>query len=206
MIRDWSARLSSSLTKSQSWQGHSKRAHVGIILHPNEHKQMKLLLIKRSEREEDPWSGHIALPGGRPDHPLENPFEVTCREVREETGLELSEELWQGGLSPLNHPSLAVGAEIFLIDQNIRSEQLRPCEQEVEVIFSVLLEELLRPDFKTEVSWKNHSMPGVQLEYGILWGLTYRLLTELFSLCEGLPLDSSHAKPLGLKHWVRDPF
>ena len=45
--------------------GAPRRAAVAIVLRNAGEGVIELLLIKRSEREDDPWSGHIALPGGR---------------------------------------------------------------------------------------------------------------------------------------------
>src|SRR5215208_5556775 len=47
--------------------GAPRRAAVAIVLRNAGDGVIELLLIKRSEREDDPWSGHIALPGGRHD-------------------------------------------------------------------------------------------------------------------------------------------
>jgi hypothetical protein len=41
-------------------------AAVALLLRPSSDGP-ELLLIRRAEREGDPWSGHMALPGGRAD-------------------------------------------------------------------------------------------------------------------------------------------
>jgi len=51
--------------------------------------QPELLMIKRAEAERDPWSGHIACPGGRME-PADRDLEHTAiRETWEETGVDL---------------------------------------------------------------------------------------------------------------------
>jgi len=51
---------------------------------------LETLLIRRAERADDPWSGQVALPGGRYD-PADADLLVTAiRETREETGVDLS--------------------------------------------------------------------------------------------------------------------
>ncbi|HEY9478577.1 MAG TPA: hypothetical protein VIP79_00745, partial [Gemmatimonadaceae bacterium] len=42
-----------------------RRAAVALILRVGEANEPELLMIKRAVYEGDPWSGHIALPGGR---------------------------------------------------------------------------------------------------------------------------------------------
>eukprot|EP00189_Rhodosorus_marinus_P008305 CAMPEP_0184754032 /NCGR_PEP_ID=MMETSP0315-20130426/44411_1 /TAXON_ID=101924 /ORGANISM="Rhodosorus marinus, Strain UTEX LB 2760" /LENGTH=341 /DNA_ID=CAMNT_0027233431 /DNA_START=271 /DNA_END=1297 /DNA_ORIENTATION=- len=49
---------------------------------------LELLLIRRALREGDPWSGHVAFPGGRAD-PEETDQETAVRETGEEIGLDL---------------------------------------------------------------------------------------------------------------------
>ncbi|MGH7644285.1 MAG: NUDIX hydrolase, partial [Gemmatimonadales bacterium] len=51
---------------------------------------LELLLIKRAEREGDPWSGQIALPGGRRDPQDPDLLATALRETLEETGLDLA--------------------------------------------------------------------------------------------------------------------
>eukprot|EP00184_Porphyridium_aerugineum_P008799 CAMPEP_0184691446 /NCGR_PEP_ID=MMETSP0313-20130426/300_1 /TAXON_ID=2792 /ORGANISM="Porphyridium aerugineum, Strain SAG 1380-2" /LENGTH=511 /DNA_ID=CAMNT_0027149165 /DNA_START=483 /DNA_END=2018 /DNA_ORIENTATION=- len=51
--------------------------------------QLEMLFIKRAPRNNDPWSGHIALPGGRADAG-ETDYETSIRETREEIGLDLN--------------------------------------------------------------------------------------------------------------------
>src|SRR3989449_11455827 len=62
---------------------------------------LEILLIRRAERADDPWSGQIALPGGRygaGDLDLEA---TAVRETREETGVDLSDAERLGGLDDL---------------------------------------------------------------------------------------------------------
>ena len=50
---------------------------------------IEILLIKRAERADDPWSGQIALPGGRYDVGDRDLEATAVRETREETGVDL---------------------------------------------------------------------------------------------------------------------
>src|SRR5262245_5919302 len=49
----------------------------------------ELLFIERALREGDPWSGHMAFPGGRRDRADADLVATSLRETREEVGLEL---------------------------------------------------------------------------------------------------------------------
>jgi 8-oxo-dGTP pyrophosphatase MutT (NUDIX family) len=65
-------------------------AAIAMVLRSGGSGEPELLMIKRAEVDRDPWSGHVACPGGRMepgDHDLRQTAE---RETWEETGIELS--------------------------------------------------------------------------------------------------------------------
>ena len=55
-----------------------KRSAVALILQVRD-GQLHILMIKRAEREGDPWSGHMAFPGGRKDPVDANGFTFGLR-------------------------------------------------------------------------------------------------------------------------------
>jgi 8-oxo-dGTP pyrophosphatase MutT (NUDIX family) len=64
-------------------------AAVTLILRETPGDDLELLFIKRAARDDDPWSGQIAFPGGRHDDADESLEDTAVRETREEVGLEL---------------------------------------------------------------------------------------------------------------------
>lgn len=54
--------------------------------------QPELLMIKRAEAERDPWSGHVACPGGRREPADRDLAHTAMRETWEETGIDLERE------------------------------------------------------------------------------------------------------------------
>jgi 8-oxo-dGTP pyrophosphatase MutT (NUDIX family) len=54
------------------------------------HPALEILLIQRAAREGDPWSGQIALPGGRRGPEDATLQDTAIRETLEETGLDLN--------------------------------------------------------------------------------------------------------------------
>ena len=67
-------------------------AAIALVLRPGAAGAPELLMIKRAEAERDPWSGHVACPGGRMepgDHDLE---QTAVRETWEETGVDLARD------------------------------------------------------------------------------------------------------------------
>ena len=67
------------------------QAAVAAILRESEGK-LELLLIRRSSRASDPWSGQMALPGGRRDPSDPSLRQTAIRETLEEVGLDLAEQ------------------------------------------------------------------------------------------------------------------
>ncbi len=52
----------------------------------------ELLLIRRAELERDPWSGHVACPGGRMEPSDPDLTATAVRETLEETGIDLGRQ------------------------------------------------------------------------------------------------------------------
>lgn len=64
--------------------------HASLVTSP-EVPSLEILLIQRAERTGDPWSGQIALPGGRRSPHDATLQDTAIRETLEETGLDLAE-------------------------------------------------------------------------------------------------------------------
>jgi 8-oxo-dGTP pyrophosphatase MutT (NUDIX family) len=72
--------------------GGERYAAVAAVFRAGADDHPELLMIKRAEQETDPWSGHIALPGGRME-PIDRDLEQTAvRETWEETGVDIARD------------------------------------------------------------------------------------------------------------------
>jgi len=147
-------------------------------------RELELLLIKRARSERDPWSGHMALPGGRRD-PTDGSLHVTAtRETREETGVELEQAALLGALdavspSHIKLPRLTIAPYVF----GVRAEQrARVASPEVASVYWVGLEELRAPGARQKVEvdlpWGTRSFPCFYVDGEAVWGLTYRILDQ----------------------------
>ncbi len=69
-----------------------RRAAILLALRAARDGEPELLMIKRAEHEGDPWSGHIACPGGRMEPEDRDLAETAVRETREETGVDVARD------------------------------------------------------------------------------------------------------------------
>src|SRR5437867_2895664 len=76
------------------------RASVALAL-AGDDRDLQLCFIRRVEKENDPWSGHMAFPGGRASPGDASARAVAEREAREEVALQLQDSHWLGALSDL---------------------------------------------------------------------------------------------------------
>lgn len=160
------------------------RAAVSVVLRDGE-EGADFIVIHRAHRPGDPWSGHMALPGGR-QHPSDpDLFATAARETREEVGVDLvahGEVL--GQLDDLR--AIGRGQLLDLIIRPIvyalhEPVVLRPDHNEVQSAFWVPLASLRRKDVRGTY---RHSSFGQENDYPAflyqgytIWGLTHRILS-----------------------------
>jgi 8-oxo-dGTP pyrophosphatase MutT (NUDIX family) len=87
------ARLAESLRarpgRSIPAEGGERYAAIAVVFRAGVDDHPELLMIKRAEHETDPWSGHVALPGGRMEPRDRDLEETAVRETWEETGVDI---------------------------------------------------------------------------------------------------------------------
>jgi 8-oxo-dGTP pyrophosphatase MutT (NUDIX family) len=167
------------------------RAAVALVVRPRPH-DLEILLIQRPTSERDPWSGHMALPGGRRNGEEEH-LETAIRETREEVGIDLeSIGLLLGRLDDLRPstggPQIAVAPFVFAVGEEIEAS---PHPAEVAATVWVPLRHLAEPESAAE---HLHVLPGGQqlrfpaLAYDgyVIWGLTYRMLIQFLGIARSL--------------------
>jgi 8-oxo-dGTP pyrophosphatase MutT (NUDIX family) len=165
--------------------GAPRRAAVAIVLRRTVEEVVELLLIKRSEREDDPWSGHVALPGGRRDPSDATLQDTAIRETREETGIDLGRDgIVLGMLDELRPrtptlPPIIVTPFVAIVRPDVAMET----SDEVASAFWVALAALEDPSLavESEVSARGATwrVPSYRLGGHIVWGMTERILRNL---------------------------
>lgn len=162
-----------------------RRAAVAALL-ADEGDGVSLLLIRRAERVSDPWSGHMALPGGHLDPSDPDLFTTAMREAREELGIDLAESAEFLGHLPDFQPMKSLDLQVrpFIFATTTRPA-LRP-NAEVALALWVPLAELASGThrFQHELVLGDRPLrvPAVRVGEHVVWGLTYRVLDALLEL------------------------
>jgi 8-oxo-dGTP pyrophosphatase MutT (NUDIX family) len=155
-------------------------------------KGAEVLFIERAMRPDDPWSGHMAFPGGRLEGGDDSTRTAACRETREEVGLELGRAEYLGHIADLAGRSgapkpMLVSAHAFHIDED---QPLALDPNEVRSAFWFPLAELhdeARRTIHRIPQLPDHPFPAIVVgepERHFVWGLTYRFLEEMFHWAE----------------------
>ena len=159
-----------------------RRAAVALIL--RDAGALEVLMIKRASYEGDPWSGHVALPGGRRE-PGDATLEATAiRETREETAVDLAAQgRILGRLDELlpatpTLPPIAIAPYVALLG----ADPAMTLSAEVDAAFWVPLDALRDAAAWTEVALVvrgvRRTFPAFLHGEHVIWGLTERILKQ----------------------------
>ena len=165
------------------------RGHAAVALLLREGVfSTEVLFIIRATHDCDPWSGNIGFPGGRLNQCDESPRQAAERETLEELSLDLGHARYLGRLDDLYGAIMPVLVSCFVY-QLQDSAELRP-NHEIDTTFWFPLAKLLEPERHQQRTFfyrgEERDHPAVELlnqEQPLLWGITYRLMRNFFSLC-----------------------
>lgn len=168
----------------------ARPAAVALIL--IERAGLEALFIKRAARAGDPWSGQVALPGGRHE-PADVDLRVTAiRETREETGVELAAAEPLGVLDDLyprtpTLPPVRVRPYVFALTGVPRIAPSREVDRAFWVPLAHLGEPGVRRDVKLLLRGEPRVFPAYDLGEDVIWGMTERILTPFLELIGYVP-------------------
>ena len=159
-------------------------AAVVIVLRAALHGELEVLFIKRATREDDPWSGQIALPGGRFD-PDDASLESTAvRETFEEVAIDLRRDgELLGALTELRPrtpvlPPVIVRPYVAMLNSDV---MLIPSEEVAELFWAPLDAILdVRHTRDTEIHIRGIVMNRDAIHYRghVIWGMTEQILRD----------------------------
>jgi 8-oxo-dGTP pyrophosphatase MutT (NUDIX family) len=167
---------------------HEKRAAVATVLREG-HEGPEVLLIRRAEHPNDPWSGHMAFPGGREEPSDADLLATVVRETREELALDLERTgRLIGMLDQL--PAVARGKRTGLtiapfVFELVQDSPLTLNYEVAEVLWAPLVR-LMRGDYATTypytIDGREVRLPAHDVDGRVVWGLTCRMLDSFLTL------------------------
>ena len=169
----------------------TREAAVAIILrcHP-EHGQTQMLFIQRAEKEGDPWSGHMAFPGGHREPTDATLTAAATRETMEEIGLDLKTHgtylgaVDQQRAAPRGRTlDMLIAPELFQLH---RTPDLTLNYEVADVVWAdlhALLDNRYHDTMTYDMAGTPTIFNGYRLPDGhFVWGLTYRMLKSFFAI------------------------
>ena len=146
---------------------------------------LDLLIIRRADRPGDPWSGHMALPGGRRESTDTSLLVTAMRETLEETGIGLAAADCLGSVDDV-HPSIP-GVSPLVIRPFVFGLAQRPAvrpNREVALHLWVPLDSLAAARTRTTVRVRDadREVEAFILGPHVIWGITHRIIRPLVDL------------------------
>lgn len=161
-------------------------AAVAVILRQNG-GSIELLFIERARRSSDPWSGHLAFPGGRIEPTDASARAAAERETIEEVGIDLERAELLGRLDDLSASTLpvTVAAFAYLLTEQQPIRLNHEVADAFWVPIDVILDQRRHTHFSFHYRGASHRHPAIDLlgePRPMLWGITYRFVVHLCSI------------------------
>jgi 8-oxo-dGTP diphosphatase len=173
------ARLPTVLKPISNEQG--ANAAVALLL-KHRRNDFDLLLVKRVEKPSDPWSGQMALPGGKHEPKDTSLKDTVTRETMEETGVALGQCRFLGVLDAVRSepkPDFKILPFVVLLADG---PKLKLNKAELETFIWVPYEEVVGS--KGVVEFGFGKVSAYIFAGAIVWGVTYKILSKFVKAVE----------------------
>jgi 8-oxo-dGTP pyrophosphatase MutT (NUDIX family) len=175
-----------SIKPKKKWYRHfCKRSAVAIILRQGE-CGLEALMIKRAEREGDPWSGHMGFPGGRAESIDQSSLHTATRESWEEIGLDMDQHTdVVGRLSDLlaqpqrRRKPMIVTPHLFAIQQVPKLTINYEVAEVIWIPLSFLVDKTNRQTMTVRRHGVVMTLPCYIYRERTIWGMSLNMLDEL---------------------------
>lgn len=167
-----------------SWRPNEWQAATALVVAPNTSGLLHFSVIKRVARHGDPWSGQMALPGGKRHRDDDTLATTARRETFEEVGLALDNPL--GGL-PATRRRSAPGTLATFVFTLPHMPAMTPEPAEVAAAWWCPVTHLTDPSCHVRYRANGMNRPAIAFANEPIWGLTYRTL-QTFAATHGITL------------------
>ncbi len=163
----------------------ARLAAVAAVLRVTE--EPELLFIKRADVAHDPWSGHVAFPGGRFEPGDASLQDTAIRETLEELALDLHRGHLLGQLDDIAPrsralPPIIVRPYVALVAPDVEFQPSREVAAWFWVPLSTLRATQAQVEHEVSVNGVSARFPAYGVQGHVVWGLTERIVRQLLSL------------------------
>lgn len=195
-----SQKLSTTKPKKYFSRRFVKRSAVAVVLDNDNTSQASVLFIQRAKSERDPWSGHMAFPGGRYEKDDRNGLDTAKREMHEEIGFDadslisVDDNTFKAGRVVGRLSDIGVGRRIisaqmfvspyvFLVDRRPNLILNYEVADTVWIPLSYFTDLNNRSTMNVNFKNKNFDLPCYKYnEDQVIWGMTLKMLEELLGV------------------------
>lgn len=164
----------------------ARHAAIALVLRASpQHGEPELLLIRRAEIEGDPWSGHIACPGGRREPADQDLRQTAIRETWEETGVDIERDgQVLGALDDMTPhtstlPPLVIRPFVAVVAPNVATVESDEVAEAFWVPLAVMRERERWGRGLVEIAGAGPREVDVfRHDRFVVWGLTHRALSQ----------------------------
>jgi 8-oxo-dGTP pyrophosphatase MutT (NUDIX family) len=183
LFRLLAADLRANPGRPETDEGDPARAAVAIVLRAI--PQLEILLIQRAVREGDPWSGQIALPGGRRGPEDATLQDTAIRETLEETGVDLNADgVVLGTLDELRPrtpvlPPIIVTPFVAVVERDTPLEISDELADAFWTPWSTFADPARIDESEVQVRGAAWKVTSYLVGERVVWGMTERMLRQL---------------------------
>ncbi|HMU85815.1 MAG TPA: CoA pyrophosphatase [Leptospiraceae bacterium] len=169
-----------------------KKAAVAMLLRHSEGAGLEMLFIQRAAHERDPWSGHMAFPGGRVDPGDATPLAAAVRETQEEIGVVLDPASLVASVREIQASargaflSMIVYPFVFMMPADAEITTNHEVARVVWVPVSLILDPNQHTKFIHNFETRSAELKCIDYEGSRIWGMTYRMLENFREAVQGL--------------------
>lgn len=166
----------------------SQRAAVCLILQDHPEQGLSLLMIERASHKDDPWSGHMAFPGGKQDPEDTTIMCAALRELEEEIAVPSRAIQFVGRLSDIVARPPAQGKKPMVVSpmvfQSHKPFKTQANHEVADVVWVPL--SLFNKDNQQTMAWSKLGftidIPCYFYQSKRIWGLSLLMIEELMGV------------------------
>lgn len=147
-------------------------------------QRIKVLFVKRAENPADPWSGQMALPGGRRDAKDRSLRDTIVRETLEETNINLLYRSRFLGVMATLESEIRSELKILPFVILLEHEPSVKLNEELKYFVWISPEELIQNRGIFKLSFRE--FPAYIVGSNVIWGLTYNIFENFIRTLDSI--------------------